>query len=622
MEKLITEKQLQDSLELQAKHSTYMPIGEMLIEQKAITRRQINFILNKYSKRARLGDILVHSGIITEEELKAGLKEQKKTGLRLGEILVKLGFVTEKAKREALCKQLNISYIDLTNFNIDRGLSFIINKTYARKHQIVPISKINNTITLAMDDPTNFALIEELEEVTGHSISVVTSTQVAIQDAYNQLYEEPKDKIDNSSIDVIGEIDLEKKPHSNPMQDVKASFLVKKIIAIGVDSTATDIHIETMDQRMDLRFRIDGVLQKLDFGDLQKQINDNGAAIVARIKVLAKLDIAERRRPQDGSFRVKIMKNEETLYVDFRTSIVPGYYGENIVIRILDSRKAPNSIADLNFSKNIYETFSKVLNRNAGIILVTGPTGSGKSSSLYGALGTLYEPGIKILTVEDPIEYVYENITQCEVNKKVGNSFATYIRSFLRQDPEIILIGEIRDSETADMAFKAAQTGHIVLSTMHTIDAVSSVARLLGLNIDPNIISSCLLGVLSQRLARRLCPHCKKEYQPPKELLKEFFKVPPKKISWYTGQKCIKCNYTGYKGRLAVAELWVPNSKDLILINKGASIDELKESSNESTISMGESAMEKLLCGETDLEEVIRVLPYSSIYKFRRDYKE
>jgi type IV pilus assembly protein PilB len=312
------------------------------------------------------------------------------------------------------------------------------------------------------------------------------------------------------------------------------------------------------------------------------------------------------------------MRAGQEVKIDFRISIVPGYFGENVVLRVLDSRKAPKSIDELGFSVRINEAFHKLLTRNTGILLVTGPTGSGKSTTLYGALMTCYRPGIKILTAEDPIEYVYEKITQCEVNRKIDNTFAKYIRAFLRQDPEVIMVGEIRDSETAEMAFRAAQTGHLVLSTLHTNDAVGSVTRLLDLDVDPSLIASCLLGVVSQRLVRKVCPSCKTQYKPSAELLKEFFDAAPLGVRWIKGKGCPRCNHTGYSGRMAVAELWTPSDKDIILINKRKDIEDLRNSAYRTTLSMAEDALEKLSAGKTNLEELIRTLPFSNISRFRQ----
>jgi type IV pilus assembly protein PilB len=313
-----------------------------------------------------------------------------------------------------------------------------------------------------------------------------------------------------------------------------------------------------------------------------------------------------------------VERNGEIVAIDFRVSIIPSYYGENVVLRILDKRNAPTSVQDLGFSRPITEQLQQILKRTTGILLITGPTGSGKSSTLYAALMTLFRPEIRILTAENPIEYVYENLSQCEVNEKIGNTFAYYLRAFLRHDPEVIMVGEIRDQETAEMAFRAAQTGHMLLSTLHTNDAISAVTRLLDLNIEANMITSSLLGVHAQRLVRKVCDRCREDYMPSDELLNEFFSTPPKDFGWSRGKGCPHCNFTGYKGRMAVAELWTPSEDDIVLINKGVPFDEIKASAQKSTILMAEDAMEKIQAGKTTLEELIRTLPYSSIEQFRR----
>ncbi|MCD6534872.1 MAG: type II/IV secretion system protein, partial [Deltaproteobacteria bacterium] len=372
------------------------------------------------------------------------------------------------------------------------------------------------------------------------------------------------------------------------------------------------------DHHMVVRFRIDGLLQEFNLGDIQNDINNFHREIVSRIKIMCKLDIAEKRLPQDGSFRSHIVRQNEKTHIDFRVSVIPSYYGENIVIRILDPSRAPTNIGNLNFSQKLTEKLIKLFNRNTGIILVTGPTGSGKSTTLQSGLLSAYRPGLKILTAEDPIEYVYENFMQCEVNEKIGLDFASYIRVFLRHDPEIIMIGEIRDHETAEMAVRAAQTGHLVISTLHTNDSLGAITRLAGLGIEANMITSSLIGVVSQRLARRSCPHCLEAYSPPVELIKEFFTSPPTDIKWVKGIGCQQCNFTGFKGRLAIAELWEPNHNDILLINKNAPIAELLESARQSTIPIMEEAIDKLKAGETTLEELIRILPYSFIEDYRQ----
>jgi len=296
---------------------------------------------------------------------------------------------------------------------------------------------------------------------------------------------------------------------------------------------------------------------------------------------------------------------------------VPSYYGESCVLRILDKKNAPTTIDQLGFSPGISTKLRQLLQRPAGILLVTGPTGSGKSTTLYAALMTAYRPEIRVLTAEDPIEYVYEQFSQSEVNERIGNTFARYLRAFLRHDPEIILIGEIRDEETAEMAFRAAQTGHLLLSTLHTNDAISAVTRLRDMNMDSNLIASSMLGVLAQRLARVVCPMCKQPYQPSADLLKEFFVTPPEGLTFYKGTGCTNCNFTGYRGRTSIAELWVPGEEDVILISKSAPFDEVRASARQNTVSMAEDVIERLSSGRTNLEELIRVMPYSAVYQFR-----
>jgi type II secretory ATPase GspE/PulE/Tfp pilus assembly ATPase PilB-like protein len=621
---LITDVQLQEALRAQNGLEVYRPVGEILVEQNAISVKQLNLFMDKHHKRARLGEVLLKSGIITREQLEVALTHQKTTGLRLGEMLIKLNYLNEESMRQALCKHLNIPFIDLEKVSIDPCLRKLINKSYAKNNLVIPIAIIGKTITLVMDDPTNTSVVKELRSSTGLTINVVTSTSSQIYQAFSRMYDEEiqNEQEINSGQELISSDEspeLGKSKYIEEHQQTKrADEAVRKIINLAVKNRASDIHIESLDNHILIRFRVDGVLQAFNLGAFQDTINKNRKEIISRIKILGKMDIAEKRRPQDGSFRVRVEKNGEIVTIDFRVSIIPVYYGENVVLRILDPRNAPKSVQQLGFSQPITEKLEELLGRTTGILLITGPTGSGKSSTLYGALMTLFRPEIRILTAENPIEYVYENLSQCEVNEKIGNTFANYLRAFLRHDPEVIMLGEIRDQETAEMAFRAAQTGHMLLSTLHTNDAISTVTRLLDLNIEANIITSSLLGVLAQRLLRRVCEHCKEDYLPSEELLKEFFSVPPADVRWMKGKGCPQCNFTGYKGRLAVAELWTPSEDDMALINKHAPFDEIKASAQKSTILMAEDAMEKLRAGKTTLEELIRTLPYSSIEQFCR----
>ncbi len=634
-EGFITPAQLQEALRIQQSDpqspDSYKHLGQILVSKKYVTPDQLRFVLKKYGKKTRLGDILVQSGALSEAELAAALKEQKESGERLGEILLKRKLITDDSLRQALGTQLNIPYIDISRIHIDPQLAKIVNRDYAYRHKIIPISMTGDNLTLAMDDPTDTEVVAELEMFTRLTINVVTASRQAIQDAFKKLY--PQDPIvqeTSESDSTLGDeldfsLDIDEDEFENirkpqyveAHESKRADVIVQRILAWAIQHRASDIHLETLDQRMVIRFRIDGLLQEFDLGPIQDDINRFHREVVSRIKILGKLDIAEKRLAQDGSFRSHIVRNGEKSNLDFRISVIPCYYGENVVIRILDSRQAPTTLGEMGFSPKLTEKLTKLFNRNTGIILVTGPTGSGKSTTLHSGLLTAYKPGLKVLTAEDPIEYVHEKFMQCEVNEKIGLTFASYIRVFLRHDPEIIMIGEIRDSETAEMAVRAAQTGHLVISTLHTNDSLGTISRLLGLGIDPSMVTSTLIGVISQRLARRICPHCREPYEPDPELINEFFTTPPTDITWVKGRGCSQCHHTGYKGRLPLAELWEPSQQDILLINKQAPVEELQESARQTTIPIMEEALLKLREGETTLDELIRVLPYSFIADFR-----
>jgi type IV pilus assembly protein PilB len=473
-----------------------------------------------------------------------------------------------------------------------------------------------------MDDPTDQQAVEELSRSTGLLVTVLTSSHDAITHAFQRMYGDTQETTSTEHLELTTEEEADSATGSRYVEDMrqvkKADGLVRQLLAVALSRRATDIHLETLATALHVRFRIDGVLQELAMGQLQDACNERVREIVSRLKVLGRLDIAERRRPQDGSFRMKVERAGEQTSIDFRISVVPGYYGESVVLRVLDRKSVPKSLEELGFSSQITEKLREMLKRPAGILLITGPTGSGKSSTLYASLMTLYKPQIRIVTAEDPIEYVYEQFSQSEVNERIGNTFASYLRAFLRHDPEVIMVGEVRDEETAEMAFRAAQTGHLLLTTLHTNDALSAVTRLRDLKVDPNLIASSLLGVLAQRLVRAVCPQCKVEYSPAPELLKEFFDTTPPDLKWYKGKGCTHCNFTGYRHRLAIAELWVPNENDVILIAKNASFEELRSSAARSTVFMAEDAVNRLRAGATNLEELIRMLPYSSIYRFRQ----
>jgi type IV pilus assembly protein PilB len=572
--------------------------------------------------RLPLGEYLVKSGAISQDQLQDALRQQKHhKGVRLGRLLVKLGFISDDVMRQALSTQLNVPFVDLERMRIDPALGRLINHAYARRYSLVPVSSIGQSLTVCMDDPTDQTVVSELKRLTGYSISVVTASHESIKAAFARLYSETLQGPGGASSEA-GVMDLQfdedaddPRASNNYGYEFKgADVIVQKLLALAIEQRTSDIHIETLSNRIGIRFRIDGLLQAPQLGDIEAACNQLGREMVSRFKILAKLDIAERRRPQDGSFRVRVAKGEELITIDLRVSIVPSMHGESVVIRVLDKSRLPASIDGLGLPKTMVTQFGQLLHRSAGIILVTGPTGSGKSTTLYAALKTLYKPQIRILTAEDPIEYVYEQFSQCEVNDQIGNTFAKYLRAFLRHDPEVIMIGEIRDGETAQMALRAAQTGHLLMSTLHTTTAVEAVTRLRDLGIDSNTIASTIAGVMGQRLVRRVCKDCKAPYQPSKKLIEQLpFAANLSHWELVKGAGCPECNFTGFRGRAMVGELWVPTQDDAVMIAKEVPMDELAASTKASTFTMAQCASDLLHDQVTNIEELVRVMPFAAI---------
>jgi type II secretory ATPase GspE/PulE/Tfp pilus assembly ATPase PilB-like protein len=637
-EGLVTPAEIQKALRIQSESKKYMLLGEILVAQKVITRSQLLSVLDRHRRRSRLGDLLVKSKAITSEQLENALSEQRRWKQTIGEVVVRLRYVTEEQMRRALCQQLHINFFDLDSIVLDLSLRSLINPRFAKKRLLVPIARVGQTLVVAMDDPTRTSVIDDLKASTGLDIEVITSTTESIRRALAQMYptlvssNEPAPTpttIRHQLPGIVGEPNILSFEEIDRLSEEKVAYLdvhhvsegtasiVRRLLGMAVEWGASDIHLEAVDQGIQTRFRIDGVLQELDLGDLDELMNQNRGKLMSRLKILSKLDIAERRRPQDGSFRARLVRDGQTTTVDFRMSIIPGYYGESAVIRILDPRGLPQSVETLGLRTPVTLKLRQLLRSSTGMILVTGPTGSGKSTTLFGALKSVYQPGIKILTAENPIEYVCDNFRQHQVDERLGNTFAQFLRSFLRHDPDVIMIGEIRDAETASLAFRAAQTGHLVLSTLHTNDAISALPRLLDLGVDANLIASSLLGVLSQRLAREICGECREPYAPPRQLLEETFGADHRDFEWFRGAGCVACNYTGYRGRLILSELWTPNDADVVLINKGAPFEEVRESARRTTLSMADDVTEKLSQGRTNLEELIRALPHSALRQLR-----
>ena len=623
-EELLTQDDLDEAFEAQKQAPAYQPLGTVLVDRGLITERQLKHVLGQ-RPQYRLGELLVRSQAITAKQLEHALEQQKHLKMPLGQILLKLNYLTDEQIRRALSVQLNISYIDLDAIPIERSLVRFINGSYARRYSVLPVSLDDQTLTVAMDDPTQGHVVEELTRSTGRIIRLVTASQVAIQRAFKRLYgiqaDMPAVVAGKEAVEILIEEAAVVATGTATGNDQRGDEIFRQVLKKAIDRRASDIHLEMLPSGLYARFRMDGVLHEPELGALQEACDRNAREIISRIKILGGLDIAERRRPQDGSFRVQIERDGQVRPVDLRISIVPSYYGESVVLRVLDRASVPGSIDQLGLSQALTESLKQLAHRPTGILLVTGPTGSGKSTTVYASLLTIYKPQIRILTAEDPVEYVFEQFSQSQVNDLVGNTFASYLRAFLRHDPEVIMIGEIRDQETAEMAFRAAQTGHMLISTLHTNNAIGIVPRLLDLNIDPGLMASSLNGVVNQRLVRQVCQHCRDEYQPAPEILREFFTgAPPPELRFWKGRGCRLCGLSGYAGRMIVAELWVPTQQDRSLLAKRAHFNEVRAAAEASTISMAADIKDKLLAGRTNLEEVLRVLPYEVIYRLRQGW--
>ena len=638
-ERIVTPAQVQKALRVQGLSRTYLPFGHILIAEKSITRQQLLSVLVRYRRSSKLGELLVKTNALTAEQLAIALAEQRRCKQSLGEVALRLKYVTEVQLRQALCLQLHIGFFDLDTVTPDISLRALINPRFAERHLVVPIARVGHTLVVAMDDPTRTVVIDDLQSSTGLDIEVITSTRASIRRTLARVYpglvKPDSNEADSStcgreSSPIVGEphvlnfdeIDRVSEDRTATYLEVtraeETSGMVRRVLGLALERGASDIHLEAVDRGIETRFRIDGVLQQVDLDDVDEMLNLSRGKLMSQLKILTRLDIAERRRPQEGSFRARLDRDGQNAAIDFRLSIIPGYYGESAVIRILDPLGLPESVEALGLREPVTAKLLQLLRSSAGIILVTGPTGSGKSTTLFGALKSLYQPGLKILTAENPIEYVCDGFRQHEVNDRIGNTFAKYLRSFLRHDPDVIMIGEIRDRETAELAFRAAQTGHLVLSTLHTNDAISVLPRLQDLGVDSNLIASSLLGVVSQRLVRAVCVECREPYAPPAELLAELTTgLPPAGFRWYRGQGCRSCSYTGYRGRVVLAELWTPNDADVMLINRRATLDEIRKSAQKTTLPMADDVAEKLRLARTNLEEVIRTLPHSALRQLR-----
>lgn len=549
--------------------------------------------------RKRLGDLLIEAGFLSQEQLEKALSVQKKTNERLGKVLINLGYVTEESMIEVLEYQLGVPHVDISNSSVDKQVAATIPQTMAERYQIIPIKKDGKKLTLAMVDPTNFYAIDDVRMVSGFEVEPVIAAEReilrAIAESYgvHELVAKAVNKIRPEDIAKIDEVQI--------TDDAPVISIVDSLISQAIKERASDIHIEPMDKAVRVRLRIDGVLRELINFPLYTH-----ASIVSRLKIMSEMDIAEKRLPQDGRIKFQEAGRE----IDLRVSTLPTILGEKIVLRILDKKSVIVDIAGLGFSKDNLKRYQSLYNQSYGMILVTGPTGSGKTTTLYSTLTGINSPGKNIITVEDPVEYRLDGINQVQVNYKAGVTFANGLRSILRQDPNVIMVGEIRDGETADIAIRAALTGHLVLSTLHTNDAPGAVSRLIDMGIEPFLVASSVLGVVAQRLVRVICPECKQSYVPRPESQERLFLgvESDKPVVLYRGAGCNRCGNTGYRGRMAIHEVMIISAQLRELINKRVSSDELGTlAGKEGMVTMRQDGISKALEGLTTIEEVMRV---------------
>jgi len=570
----------------------------------AIEDKQKNYLSN-----LRLGEILINQGMINSEQLKKALEIQKTDNKKkIGEILVSQGAITQKQLLQALQHVYEAEYIELEDVILDPEIVSVIPKRIAVRYKIVPLSKENNTLTIAMANPLDVNTIDYIKEYTKMDVNPKFASEEDIANVLSTHYEvgghfdDILEKVDVSNVAEYGdEVNLSALEAIS--QEAPVIQLVNMIIVQGIKERASDIHLEPTKRGLLVRYRIDGILH--DVRMLPARIKP---AIISRIKILSRMDIAERRLPQDGRFQLRFGARE----VDLRISSIPTVYEEKIVMRLLDKSQGVISLDSVGFTEKQLREFRGMIKSSYGILLITGPTGSGKSTTLYGALTEIDSIEKNVITVEDPVEYKLERINQINVRPKINLTFANALRSILRQDPDIIMIGEMRDSETAHIAVQSALTGHLVFSTLHTNDAVSSLTRMIDMGIAPFLISSSVIGVMAQRLVRQICPRCIEEYTPEEDVLENLkvnFKVPePGKLKLYRGKGCDYCKNTGYRGRTAIFEIVRINDEIRSMIMKNSSSNEIKETAIKNGMrTLLDSGIEKALEGITTIDEVLRV---------------
>jgi len=566
----------------------------------------------------RLGDVLVRSGKISTQQLQEGLAFQKEKGGRIGSALVKLGFLSEKELVEFLSQHFGVPAIDLARVDVDETVVKIVPAEVARKYMILPVAKVGAKVTLAMIDPTNVFAMDDIKFMTGYNVDPVVASETAIRAGIDRYYgsthaielkkviddlsEQPQAEAALEVLDEEDELDLDSLEKES--EEAPVVRLVNIILTDAIKRSASDIHIEPYEKDYRVRYRIDGLLYEMMHPPLRLR-----EAITSRVKILATLDIAEKRLPQDGRIKIKTRIQDRVKDLDFRVSVLPTIFGEKIVMRLLDKDNLMLDMTKLGFETDSLRRFEQAILKPYGMVLVTGPTGSGKTNTLYSALQRINTADVNIITAEDPVEFNLPGINQVQMKEQIGLNFAAALRSFLRQDPNIILVGEIRDFETAEVAIKAAMTGHLVLSTLHTNDAPSSINRMMNMGIEPFLVATSVHMIVAQRLVRRVCSACKEPIEVPAAALTNvgFSEKDAKTVKLFKGRGCDRCSNTGYKGRVGLYEVMEVNDEIRELILSGASAVELRVKAVETgMITLRGSGLQKLREGVTTIEEVVR----------------
>ena len=566
----------------------------------------------------KIGELLIKAKLLNNDQLQRALDEQKQSGGRIGEHLMRLGYVTEEDILDCLSQQFGVPSINLQHFEIDDSIIRLIPADVARKYQFIPVSKTGATLTVAMSDPTNVFAMDDITFITGYRVEPVVASEEALRGAIDRYYGtthaielkkvmDDLSTVEEAALEVLDEEveeDLDISDDEAAADEAPVVRLVNLILTDALKRGASDIHVEPYEKSYRVRFRIDGVLYEIMNPPMK--LKD---AISSRIKILARLDIAEKRLPQDGRIKIKMKLQGKLKELDYRVSTLPTLHGEKIVLRLLDKDNLMLDMTKLGFEKSSLKAFEHSITQPYGMVLVTGPTGSGKTNTLYSALSRVNTPEVNIMTAEDPVEFQLPGINQVQMKENIGLNFAAALRSFLRQDPNIVLVGEIRDFETAEIAIKAALTGHLVMSTLHTNDAPSTINRLMNMGIEPFLVATSVNLIVAQRLIRRICNNCKEEEDAPLQALLNvgFSEAESPEIQLYRGRGCDVCNQRGYKGRVALFEVMAISDDIRELILSGATAVELRRKAlEEGMIGLRQSGLQKIRDGITTIEEVVR----------------